>query len=235
MDELLAWLGDPARWTGADSIPVRVLEHVVLSGLSVAVAVAIALPIGALIGHTGRLTLVAVTIANVGRALPTLALLVIFFPIILQLGLGLGFWPTFVPLVLLGIPPILTNTYVAIAEADRDARDAARAMGMRGRDVLVGVELPLALPGIFAGIRVAAVQVIATATLAALVAGGGLGRYVIDGLARQELPRMIVGAVLVTLLALAVDRLLALVEGLFSPRGVSRAAVDGGVYGRAAA
>jgi osmoprotectant transport system permease protein len=235
---MVAWLADPAHWTGPDGIPVRILEHLVLSGLSVLMAMAIALPAGAYIGHTGRFRLVAVTVANVGRALPTLALLVIFLPPILRLGLGLGFWPTFVPLVLLGIPPILTNAYVSISETDRDARDAAYAMGMRGRQVLLGVELPLALAGIFAGVRVAAVQVIATATLGALVAGGGLGRYIIDGLARQDLPRMVVGAVLVALLALAADRLLGLVERRLSSPGTRAAgATVGGIerYARTAA
>lgn len=212
MSDLVAWLTDPGHWTGNDGIPVRIFEHLQLSGLSVLVAVVLALPLAAFIGHTGRFTLLAVTIANLGRALPTLALLVIFLPFILRLGLGLGFWPTFVPLVLLAIPPILTNGYVAIAEVDHDAREAARAMGMRPTQVLVSVELPLALPGIFAGIRVAAVQVVATAALGALVAGGGLGRYIVDGLALQDYPRMVVGAALVAVLALAADRMLGAVE-----------------------
>lgn len=212
MNELLEWLSDPAHWAGVDSIPIRLLEHLQLSGTSVLVALALALPLGAYIGHTGRLTLVAVTVANIGRAMPTLALLVIFLPFILRAGLGLGFWPTFVPLVLLGIPPILVNTYIGIGEVDPDVREAARGVGMSGRQVLLRVELPLALPAIFAGLRTAAVQVIATATLGALVASGGLGRYIIDGIALQEAPRLIVGAVLVAGFALGVDWLLGLVE-----------------------
>ena len=212
MNELLAWLSDPAHWSGSDGIPVRLLEHLQLSGPSVLVAMLIALPVGAFIGHTGRLTLLAVTIANVGRAMPTLALLVILLPFILRAGLGLGFWPTFVPLVLLGVPPILVNTYVGIGQVDRDVREAARGVGLSGWQVLTRVQLPLALPAIVAGLRTASVQVIATATLGALVASGGLGRYIIDGIALQEAPRMIVGAVLVAALALAVDRVLAGVE-----------------------
>jgi len=212
VNELLEWLSDPAHWAGVDSIPIRLLEHLQLSGTSVLVALALALPLGAYIGHTGRLTLVAVTVANIGRAMPTLALLVIFLPFILRAGLGLGFWPTFVPLVLLGIPPILVNTYIGIGEVDPDVREAARGVGMSGRQVLLRVELPLALPAIFAGLRTAAVQVIATATLGALVASGGLGRYIIDGIALQEAPRLIVGAVLVAGFALGVDWLLGLVE-----------------------
>ena len=220
MNELLEWLSDPARWSGADSIPIRLLEHLQLSGTSVLAALALALPLGAYIGHTGRLTLVAVTIANIGRAMPTLALLVIFLPFILRAGLGLGFWPTFVPLVLLGIPPILVNTYVAIGEVDRDLREAARGLGMTGRQVLLRVELPLALPAIFAGLRTAAVQIIATATLGALVASGGLGRYIIDGIALQEAPRLVVGAMLVAGFALGADWLLGLVERRLSARAV---------------
>jgi len=212
VDELFRWLTDPAHWQGADGIPVRLLEHLELSGLSLLAAMTLAVPVAAYIGHTGRLTLLAVTIANIGRALPTLALLVIFLPVILRLGLGLGFWPTFVPLVLLGIPPILINTYIGIAGVDSDVREAARAMGMRGSQQLLRVELPLALPVISAGIRIASVQIIATAALGALVASGGLGRYIIDGIARQEYPRMIVGAALVALLALGADRGLGVIE-----------------------
>jgi osmoprotectant transport system permease protein len=220
MDPLIAlaeWLADPTRWSGPDSIPVRVVEHLLLAGLPVLVAIGLAVPVGLAIGHTGRLRLLVVTLANIGRALPTFALLVIFLPIVLRLGLGLGFWPTFLPLLLLAIPPILVNTYVAIAEVDRDTREAARAMGMRPLQVLLRVELPLGLPLVFAGIRIAAVQVIATATLGAIVASGGLGRYIVDGLALRQNERIVVGAVLVALLALGVDRLLALLERLAGP------------------
>ncbi|HVM31081.1 MAG TPA: ABC transporter permease [Candidatus Limnocylindrales bacterium] len=215
---LLAWLSEPERWQGPDSIPVRLGEHVLLSGLPVLVAIALAVPIGLAIGHTGRFRLLVVTLANIGRALPTFALLVIFLPIVLRLGLGLGFWPTFLPLLLLAIPPILVGTYVAIAEADPDVREAGRAMGMRPLQVLLRVELPLGLPLVFAGIRIAAVQVIATATLGAIVASGGLGRYIVDGLALRQDARIIVGAVLVAVLALVADRLLGMVERGVGPR-----------------
>lgn len=211
MEELLSWLADPQRWSGSNSIPVRLFEHLLLAGAAVLASVALALPLGAYIGHTGRWKLLAVTIANIGRAMPTLALLVILLPFILRAGLGLGFWPTFVPLVLLGIPPILVNAYVGIGEVDADVRESARGVGMSGPQVLMRVELPLSAPVIVAGIRTASVQVIATATLGALVASGGLGRYIIDGVALQDAPRLIVGAVLVAGLALAVDGVLALV------------------------
>lgn len=226
MEGFLGWFTDPANWSGSNGIPVRVLEHLVLSGLPVVSALLIALPLGAFIGHTGRLTLLAVTIANVGRALPTFALLVIFLPPILRLGLGLGFWPTYLPLVLLAIPPILVNTYVGIQDVDAEAREAARAMGMRPHQVLLRAELPLALPVIFSGIRTAAVQVVATATLGALVASGGLGRYIIDGLALQEQPRMVAGAVLVAILALSADQGLGAVERSLTSAGVRVSSAD---------
>jgi len=219
MNELIAWITEPAHWTGSDGIPIRLIEHLQLSGASVLVALLIAVPLGAYVGHTGRLTLFAVTIANIGRAMPTLALLVIFLPFILRAGLGLGFWPTFLPLVLLGIPPILVNTYVGIAEVDTDVQESARGVGMSEMQILRRVELPLAVPAISAGIRTASVQVIATATLGALVASGGLGRYVIDGIALQDNARLIVGAVLIALFALGVDRILGIVETRLAPPG----------------
>jgi osmoprotectant transport system permease protein len=144
-------------------------------------------------------------VANLGRALPSLALLALMLPIALSLKLGLGFWPTFLALVPLGIPPVLTNSYVAVREVDRDVVEAARGMGLRERQVLRGVELPIAAPLIIAGVRNAAVAIVATATLGAIVAGGGLGRYIVDGLARQEYPRLFVGALLVALLSIAVE------------------------------
>jgi osmoprotectant transport system permease protein len=212
MLELLDWLADPARWSGSDSIPVRLLEHVLLSAAPVAAAIALAVPVGLAIGHSGRYRLAVVSLANIGRALPTLALLVIFLPLVLRAGLGLGFWPTFFPLLLLAIPPILVNTYIGVAGVDADVREAAQSMGMRPLQVLLRVEVPLGLPFIFAGLRVAIVQVVATATLGAVVASGGLGRYIVDGLALQEHERIVTGAVLVGLLALVADRLMGSVE-----------------------
>jgi osmoprotectant transport system permease protein len=167
--------------------------------------VSIALPIGVWSGHTGRGGFLAINVANLGRALPSLALLALMLPVALSLKLGLGFWPTFFALVPLGIPPVLTNSYVAIREVDRDVVEAARGMGLREGQVLQQVELPIAAPLIIAGVRNAAVAIVATATLGAVVAGGGLGRYIVDGLALQEYPRLFVGALLVALLSIAVE------------------------------
>lgn len=201
----LAWFTDPAHWQGNDGIPIRVFEHLELSVVAVIIGLAIALPAGLWLGHTGRGAFIAVNVANLGRALPSLALLALALPLAFALHLGLGFWPTLFALVPLTIPPILTNTYVAVRGVDREVVEAARGMGLQERAILRTVELPIALPLILSGVRTAAVNVIATATLGALVAGGGLGRYIVDGLALQEYERLFAGALLVAFLAIAVE------------------------------
>ena len=203
--DTLKWLTDPAHYQGGDAIPTRIFEHVQLSALAVLVAALIALPIGMYLGHTGRLGFVAVNVANIGRALPSLALLAFALPVAFALGLGLGFWPTFIALVPLAIPPMLTNAYVGIRGVDRDIIEAARGMGLSEVGILRRIEIPLALPLVLAGMRTSAVNVVATATLGALVAGGGLGRYIVDGLGLQEYDRLFAGALLVALLAIAVE------------------------------
>jgi osmoprotectant transport system permease protein len=221
--DVLAWLTAPEHWVGSDGIPNRIAEHVVLSGVTAAVAIAIALPIGVLCGHLGRGGFLAINLANIGRAMPSLALLVLMLPLALSLKLGLGFWPTFLALVPLGIPPILTNSYVAVREVDRDVVEAARGMGLREIQVLSNVELPIAAPLIIDGVRNAAVAIVATATLGALVAGGGLGRYIVDGLARQDYPRLFVGALLVGLLSIAVELAFGVIERLAVSTGLRAA------------
>jgi osmoprotectant transport system permease protein len=203
--QVAGWLADPAHWRGSDGIPNRIGEHLLISFVAVAVATLIALPAGVFFGHTGRGGFVAVSVANIGRALPSLALLALMLPLAISLGLGLGFWPTLFALVPLAIPPILTNSYVAVRQVEPDIKEAARGMGMREAQVLGSAELPIAAPLILDGLRNAAVAIVATATLGAVVAGGGLGRYIVDGLARQDYPRLFVGAVLVALLAIATE------------------------------
>jgi len=205
LTSVAAWLADGAHWQGADGIPIRVLEHVELSALAVVVAAGVALPLGLYLGHTGRASFAAINVANVGRAIPSLAMLVFALLVSIQIGLGLGFWPTLFAMVPLAIPPILTNSFVAIRTTDRDIVEAARGMGMRELQVLRAVELPAGLPIVLAGLRTASVNVVATATLGALVAGGGLGRYIVDGLALQEYERLFAGALLVALLAVGIE------------------------------
>jgi osmoprotectant transport system permease protein len=201
------WLGDPAHWQGPTGIPTRLVEHVELSALSIVVALAIALPIALYTGHTGRGGALAVNVAGVGRAIPSYALLIVFFPIF-----GFGLLTPLLALVLLSIPPVLANTYVGLRGVDREVIDAARGMGMGEWQVLARVELPTALPLIIAGVRTAAVAAVATATLAALIAGGGLGRFIVDGFALQDQAMLVSGAVLVAVLAVATERLFTLAE-----------------------
>jgi len=172
------------------------------------------------LGHTGRLGFVAVNFANIGRALPSLALLAFALPVAFSLGLGLGFWPTFIALVPLAIPPMLTNAFVGIRGVDRDVIEAARGMGLSETGILRRIEVPLALPLVLAGARTSAVNVVATATLGALVAGGGLGRYIVDGLAVQEYDRLFAGALLVALLAIAVEVAFGTFERLATSPGI---------------
>jgi osmoprotectant transport system permease protein len=216
---VVAWLANPVHWQGSDGIPTRVGEHLVLSGTAVVVAAALALPLGVLLGHLGRGGFWAMNVANVGRALPSMALLAFALWLALSVDLGLGFWPTFFAMVPLGIPPMLTNSYVGIRAVDGDVVDAARGMGLSEWQILRAVELPLAAPLIIAGVRSAAVAVIATATLGAIVASGGLGRYIVDGLARQDYERLVVGALLVALLAVAVEAALGALERALSAPG----------------
>ncbi|WP_449061081.1 ABC transporter permease [Planomonospora algeriensis] len=218
MNWLIEFLGDPANWTGADGIPARLAEHLEFAGLSLLLAMAVAVPLGLWIGHTGRGALLVVLSANAARALPTLGLLVL---IVLLMGVG-TIVPVLIPLVALAVPPILVNAYEGVRGVDPELRDAAYGMGLRGRQVLSGVLVPVALPLILLGLRTAAIQVVATATVAAYVGLGGLGRYVIDGLATQDYPRAVGGAVLVAGLALAVQGLFALLSRVSVSPGVSR-------------
>ncbi|MCI0346000.1 MAG: ABC transporter permease, partial [Chloroflexi bacterium] len=211
--DVVAWFLDPANWSGANGVPVRVIEHVVLSLLAIGVAILVALPAGLAIGHTGRGERVSTAVAGLGRAVPSYALLILFVPIF-----GLGFESALPALVLLAIPPILVNTAVGLRDVDRDTVEAGRGMGMTEWTVLRDVELPAALPAIVAGLRTSAVQVVATATLAALVAGGGLGRYIVDGFALQRDDRIVAGALLVGLLALATERAFTLLQRAFERR-----------------
>ncbi len=215
LSNALHWLTDPAHWQGSDGIPTRLSEHLQLSAESVLIGGLIAVPLGVALGHYGRFGNLAIAISNVGRAVPSFGILVLAFMVF-----GLGNTPIIIALTALAIPPMVTNSYVALREVDADVREAARGMGYRELAQLVRVELPLAVPLIMAGIRTSAVQVVATATLAALIAGGGFGRYIVDGFAQQDYSKTFAGAVLVGLLALATEASLWAVEQLLVPRGI---------------
>ena len=207
LGQVLAWYTDPAHWTGSNAIGVRLWEHLSLSVASLAAGMAIALPIGLYIGHTGRFARVAVAVSNIGRAVPSLGWLGIAYPIgtaLFHRG-GIGFLPAFIGLVALAIPPIVTNTYAGLRSVDPELREAARGMGLRELQLLFRVEVPVSLPVILAGIRASAVAVVATAPLAALVGGGTLGAYIIQGLELSDQVRVFAAAVLVALLAIATE------------------------------
>lgn len=214
MSQVLDFLGNGDNWQGDEGIPTLLRQHLQLTVVSVLAAVLIAVPIGVVLGHVRRGGALAINVANIGRALPALALLILA---VQWVGIGdptgvfapLVSYPAFIAMFALAIPPILANTYVGVAGVDDDAREAARGMGMNGRQMLRRVELPIAVPLIMAGIRTAAVAVIATATLAAYVDAGGLGRYIVDGFRVQDSVKVFVGGLLVALLAIAVELVLA--------------------------
>jgi osmoprotectant transport system permease protein len=211
--DTVTWLADAEHWSGVDGIPHRLAEHLAVSGAAVGIACLIALPIAFLLGHTGRGGSVAVNLANASRAVPTFALLVL----LAATPVGFGNRATVVALIAFAIPPLLTNAYIGVRDVDPEVREAARGMGMTGGQLMRRVELPLALPLVAAGLRTAAVQVVATATLAAYVGGGGLGRLIADGFGRADPAMTAAGGVLVAALALVVEVVLALVQRRVTP------------------
>jgi osmoprotectant transport system permease protein len=220
-----AWLLDASHWSGANGIPARLLEHVGLSAASLAIAVAIALPLGLWIGHTGRFTWLAVNSANLWRALPSLAVIAIVLPITAPLDPQAGFkiYPTVAAMIVLALPPILVNAHAGVAGVDRDLVEAGRGQGFSEWQLLTRLELPLAVPVIVTGIRSGAIQIVATATLGAILGFGGLGRYLVDGFAQFSLggdAQMLAGATLVAALVLATELLFALIQRLLTPRAI---------------
>lgn len=224
LGDVVAFFADGANWVGEAGILKRTLEHVGLSAFSMAVAALIAIPPALLLGHTGRGGLFAVSVVNIGRAVPSFAIVALALPISISLGLGLGFWPTFLALVALALPPMFTNTYTGVREVDPGTVEAAQGMGMTGWEILRRIELPLASPVILGAVRVSAVQVVATATLGALVAWGGLGRYIIDGFSQGDHVEVFVGGLLVAVLAVITELVFGYVERLAVPAGIRVAA-----------
>lgn len=214
---VIEWFTDPANWTGENGIPVRTWEQIQISLWAMLIALVIALPIAAVLGHKRKGMFLATNIGNVGRAVPTLGVLTILASIP---EIGIGNLAAILALALFAIPPVLTNTYTGLAGVDDEVRDAARGMGMSGSAILARVEVPLAVPLIAAGIRTATVQVVATASLAALVGSGGLGRYVVDGFALQDNTLIIAGAILTAALAVIAELVLSQVQRMVTPKGL---------------
>lgn len=222
LNDLVAWFADPAQWTGGAGIPARLGEHVYYSLLGLLLSSVVAVPLGLLTGHTGVGGFLTTSLANFARALPTIGVL-----FLIVLAAGIGIVPVLCALVALAVPPILVNTHEGVRGVEPRLRDAAVGMGMRGHQVLLRLELPVATPLILIGMRTAAVQVVATATIAAYVGVGGLGRYIVDGQARQDLTMMLGGSVLVVLLAVLTTLLFAGLRRLLVAPGLRQAAQQG--------
>ncbi|GAB6925232.1 ABC transporter permease [Rhodococcus sp. no. 34] len=204
---MISFLLDGSHWTGPDGIPTLLVQHLMYTFAALAVAAVIAIPLGLYIGHTGRGSVVVAGLANSLRALPTIGLLILLVLIIApSFPNKLAYLiPSLIVLVLLAIPPILTNTYAGVRAVDQAAVDAARGMGFRSMRILTEVEIPCALPLMLSGIRSAVLQIVSTATVAAYISLGGLGRLLIDGKAQSDYGQMAAGAVLVSLIALVFD------------------------------
>jgi osmoprotectant transport system permease protein len=215
--DAITWILDPAHFAVENGIWPRTVDHLFYTAVTMAIALAIAIPLGLFIGHTGRGRGLVIVTTSAFRALPTLG-----FLLFIILFTGLGLWPFVAVMVVLAVPPLLAGVYSGLENVDRQTIDAARAVGMSEWQIIGRVELPLALPLILGGVRSATLQVIATATIAGYVGLTGLGRFLIEGLARHDFVRAIVGAVLVAALALVADGALALIQRLVVPRGVSR-------------
>ncbi|MER7173784.1 ABC transporter permease [Streptomyces mesophilus] len=218
----LEWLTTGANWQGEKGVLNRLAEHLYFTGVCLAVACLIALPLALWLGHIGKGGALAVNLSNVGRAIPTLAILVLLT--MTPLGRH-GDLPTLIALVLFAIPPLLTNAYIGMREVDRSVVEAARGMGMSGRQLFLRVELPLAYPLIMTGLRSSTVQVVATAALAAMAGEGGLGRIITYGFAVQNTPQVVAGAILVGGLALLVELVLVLIGKWCDPMRRRTAAV----------
>jgi osmoprotectant transport system permease protein len=213
LGDAFVWLNDPLNWQGTKGVPHLTYEHLYISFFAVFFGAVVAVPSALVLGHTGRGGGLTVAVANVSRAIPTLALLTIFA----ATPIGFGNRATIVALAVFSVPPLFVNTYVGVRTVDPDVVEAARGMGLSGSAVLLRVETPLAVPLIAAGFRTASVQVVATAGLAALVGGGGLGVIINDGLGQQDRPQILAGGILVAALAVVVEAVLALVQRQVTP------------------
>jgi osmoprotectant transport system permease protein len=216
------WLLDPASWTGPTGIGPSLVDTLVLCGAVMITAILLAVPSAAVLAHLGRARLLSAWLVNIGRAVPTFALAALLVPVSLRAGHGFEPWPIFIALTLMALPPMFLGTYTAVSTADPGAVDAARAMGLRPREILFRVELPLALNVILTGVRVASVQVVATEPIRAFLGGDGLGRYVRDGLGQRNPTLLLGGAGLVALLAGTVAMGLSLLQRAMEPSGVRR-------------
>lgn len=240
LGDVLQWFTTAANWWGDSGILNRVFEHIQLSMFTMAIAVAIALPPAVALGHRNRGGAFVVTAVNIGRAIPSFGILALALPFTIELARGidlfgwefspissgLGFWPTFVALLALAVPPVFTNAFTGVREVDADTIEAARGMGLTERQIIRRIEIPMAMPVVLTAIRVASVQVVATATLGAIVAWGGLGRFIIDGFAQQDNVQVFAGAILVAVLAIATELFFVFAERSLVPQGIRMRAAE---------
>ncbi|HEV3225501.1 MAG TPA: ABC transporter permease [Acidimicrobiales bacterium] len=217
VQDFTTYITTASHWWGERGILHRSLEHMRLSAASVFAAGAIAIPPALALGHGKRGGFLAQSIVNIGRAVPSFAILALLFPLALSYGFGLGFWPTFGALVFLAIPPMFTNTYVGVRGVDPSIVEASRGMGMGPAQVLFRVETPIARPLILTGVRIAAVQVVATATLGAFVGFNGLGSYIDEGFRQQDDGKLLTGAIGVAVLAFLTELVFSLVVRRATP------------------
>lgn len=216
LGDVVAWFADPANWQGGDGIPHRVREHVTMCAAALVTATVLALPVGLLMGHLGRGGSITINVSNLGRAVPSFAIIVLAAQYFEEIGAK----PAFVALVALAIPPMVINALTAVAGVDPEVRESAVGMGLTGFQVLTRVEVPMGMALIMAGVRTSGVQVVATATLAALVGWGGLGRYIIDGLATRDFVELFAGAFAVAVLSLLAEVTLGALQRLLVPKGL---------------
>ena len=215
--ELADYITTSDNWWGRRGIATRLGDHVRLSAAAVTAAAVVGIPPALWLGHVRRGGAFATAVVNIGRAVPSLAVLSLVLPLSLRYGFGLGFWPTFVALFALGLPPVFSNTYAGVVGVDPAVVDAARGMGMRGSDVLWRVEAPNAMPLLLTGLRVSAVQIVATATLGAFVGFGGLGAFINEGFRQQDDGKLLTGAVLVAVLAVLTELTFGFVQRSMTP------------------
>ncbi|MCJ7726325.1 MAG: ABC transporter permease [Acidimicrobiia bacterium] len=240
LGEVFSWFTTAEHWWGTGGILNRVYEHVQISTVTMVVALVVAIPPAVALGRRRSGGTWVVTAVNMGRAIPSFGILALALPFTIQLAKGinvfgwefspipsgLGFWPTFIALLALAIPPVFTNAFTGVRDVDGDTIEAARGMGLTEPQILRRIELPMAMPVVLAAVRVSSVQVIATATLGALVAWGGLGRFIIDGFAQQDNVQVFSGAILVALLAVATEIAFVFAERALVPQGIGVRALD---------
>lgn len=222
-DQFVDFVSDPTTWSGTGSFWVRLFDHLWVSVAATVIAFAMVFPLALYLGHIRKGSQAATAVVNIGRALPSFGILAIAFLVLIELGIAgvRSPWPILVALIALAAPPVFTNTIAGIQAVQPATVEAGRGMGLTGRQVVFGIELPMAMPLVMEGVRIAFVQVIATATLGAIVGWGGLGRYIIDGFAVRDNGEILFGAIAVGLLAILAEVSFTFIQRAVTPKGLN--------------